>query len=62
MYRDYDNATKHLVDVVSEHKRLRTLQYNAEWEGDNIKSEFYKSQANYYKELVREGILYDPEF
>ena len=58
----YIDTASHLVDVISEQKRLRTLQHNCEWEGDNIKAEFYKSQANYYRELVRKGILYDPQF
>jgi len=59
---EHSDTTSHLVDVISEQKRLRTLQHDCEWEGDNIKAEFYKSQANYYRELVRKGILYDPQF
>ena len=59
---EHSNTTSHLVDVISEQKRLRTLQHDCEWEGDNIKAEFYKSQANYYRELVRKGILYDTQF
>ncbi len=59
---EHSDTTSHLVDVISEQKRLRTLQHDCEWEGDNIKAEFYKSQANYYRELVRKGVLYDPQF
>lgn len=52
----------HLVDVVKEYKRLRQLQYDFEWDDNSEKAEFYKSQANYYKSLMNQGVLYDPLF
>jgi hypothetical protein len=51
-----------LINCVAEEKRLRQLQYDAEWSGDNEQADFYKKQANHYKWLITQGILLDPTF
>ena len=62
MYIDPIPTETHLVDVVKEYKKLRQLQYDFEWDENSEKSEFYKSQANYYHTLVKQGVLFDPLF
>jgi len=53
---------KHLVDCVAEYKKLRQLQYDCEWNGQNDKASFYRSQSMYFKKLVKDGVLYQPKF
>lgn len=51
-----------LINCVAEEKKLRQLQYDAEWSGDDEKAEFYRRQANHYRELIKQGILLEPTF
>lgn len=52
----------YLIDVLKEMNRLRQLQYDAEWEGQEKEAKFYKKQADYYKSLYSKGELYEPSF
>jgi len=53
---------EHLVDCVTEYRKLRQLQYDQEWEDQNDKASFYKHQSMYFKKLVKDGVLYQPKF
>ena len=53
---------EHLVDCVTEYRKLRQLQYDREWEDQNDKANFYKHQSMYFKKLVKDGVLYQPKF
>ena len=50
------------IDCIKEEKRLRQLQYDAEWEDQTKEAEKYRQQANYYKSLILKGELYEPQF
>lgn len=60
MYIKPIDETVHLTNVVAEEKKYRQLQYDAEWNDED--ASFYKSQADYYKKLRQQGILYNPKF
>ena len=60
MYIKPIDGTAHLTDVVAEEKKYRQLQYDAEWNSEN--ASFYKIQADYYKKLKQQGVLYNPKF
>ena len=62
LYIDPIPTNTHLVDVVSEYKKLRQLQYDFEWDENSQRAEFYKSQATHYHKLMQKGILFDPLF
>jgi len=51
-----------LINCVAEEKRLRQLQYDAEWSGDNEQADIYKRQANHFKSLIKQGIMLEPTF
>lgn len=61
MYIDPIDTTTHLFSTVAEEKKYRKLQYEAEW-NESSDSVFYKRQANYFKNLILQGVLYDPKF
>jgi len=62
MYIDTIKPTEHLVDCVAELKRLRRLLSDAEWNGHDKSASFYRSEVNYFRHLVRQGVLYEPLF
>jgi hypothetical protein len=50
-----------LVSTATEEKKWRQLQHDAEW-NDSDRAEFYKCQADHYKKLFLDGIVYEPKF
>lgn len=51
-----------LIDSIMALKKFRQLQYDADFE-DRIKDlEYYKKQADYFQELVDNGVEYSPKF
>ena len=38
------------------------MQYDAEWSGEDEQAEFYRRQANHYREEIKQGILLEPTF
>lgn len=62
MYIDTIKPTEHLVDCVSELKRVRRLLSDAEWDGRDVEASFYRNEVNYFRHLVKQGVLYEPLF
>jgi len=53
---------KHLVDCVAEYKKVRQLQYDCEWNGQDEKASLYRNQSVRLKKLIKDGVLYQPKF
>lgn len=62
MYISSIDTTEHLVDCVAELKRVRRLLSDAEWNGQDKSASFYRSEVNYFRHLVKQGVFYEPLF
>ena len=51
-----------LIDCLTELKKYRHLQHDADFEDRIDDTEFYKSRADYFQELIDKGIEYEPLF
>ena len=51
-----------LLDVVKEYNYWRQKQYDYEWEDDKLNAKWARDQANYYKNLIKRGIIWEPKF
>ena len=51
-----------LIDCHTELKRLRDLQYECDFNDNNVQSIFYKQKAEYIQSLINKGIDYIPNF
>lgn len=55
-------TTTRLISTIAEHKKYRDLQFLALWEGRTEDASFYRSEANRYKKLIQQGVLWEPTF
>ena len=53
---------KRLEDVIKEEQYWRQKQYDYEWESDYLNAKWARDQANYYKNLIKRGIIWEPKF
>ena len=51
-----------LIDCLTELKKYRHLQHDADFEDRTKDFKFYKSQADYFQKLVDNGVEYSPKF
>ena len=51
-----------LIDSLTELKKYRHLQHDADFEDRTKDFKFYKDQANYFQKLVDNGVEYSPKF
>ena len=59
MSNEKDNR---LEDVLKEEKFWRKKQYDFEWNEDKLNATWCKKQADYYKNLILQGVLWEPKF
>ena len=56
------SVDKHLVDCVSEYKKMRQLQYDCEWNDQDSLANFYRRESVRLKKLIDDGVIYKPKF
>lgn len=56
------SVDKHLVDCVSQYKKMRQLQYDCEWNDQDNLANFYKRESVRLKKLIDDGVIYEPKF
>jgi hypothetical protein len=55
-------SSNNLVDCIKEMKIARNLQHDADFEDRHKDAAFYKSKADHFRNLVDQGIEFEPLF